>query len=129
MFEMFTGRRPFADSNPFLEGVKRMKRAAAPSAGLIVPGLEPHWEAVIAKCLQIDPKARFQNVTQVLEPGWVPATASESVTRTSPETPVKASPQRSASHASEKFLNWAVTIVVLAAVVALICALWLAYHR
>ena len=39
MFEMVTGRRPFADAIPFAEATKRLKQPAV-SAGTIVPDLD-----------------------------------------------------------------------------------------
>jgi serine/threonine protein kinase len=129
MFEMSTGRRPFADSSPFLEGVKRMKRGAAPSPKSLAPDLEPHWEAVIGKCLQVDPKARFDNVTQVLEPGWVSASVSEPAAQALQVTPASSSRPVAATRSSDTFLNWAVAIMILAAAGALLFAVWLVYHH
>jgi len=66
MYEMVTGQRPFADPIPFAEAVKRIKQAA-PSPKLLVPDLDPTSEAVIRRCLEIEPKDRFESVRQVLE--------------------------------------------------------------
>ncbi len=66
MYEMVTGQRPFTDPIPFAEAVKRIKQPA-PSPKLLVPDLEPRWEAVICKCLEAEPEARFENVLRVAE--------------------------------------------------------------
>ncbi|HET9282327.1 MAG TPA: protein kinase [Candidatus Angelobacter sp.] len=66
LFEMVTGRRPFFDSVPFSEAVKRIKEPA-PSPREFVPDLDPRWEAAIRKCLEVQPKNRFESVSEVAE--------------------------------------------------------------
>jgi eukaryotic-like serine/threonine-protein kinase len=66
MYEMVTGRRPFADSIPFAEAVKRIKQPA-PSPKLISPYLEPVWEATICKCLEAEPGDRFETARAVAD--------------------------------------------------------------
>jgi serine/threonine protein kinase/predicted negative regulator of RcsB-dependent stress response len=66
LFEMITGQRPFADDLAFAEAAKRLKQPA-PSAATLVPGLDPAWDATIARCLAINPKDRFANVRHVAE--------------------------------------------------------------
>jgi serine/threonine protein kinase len=48
MYEMVTGSRPFADDIVHAEAAKRLKQLA-PSARLAVPGLDPAWDASIAR--------------------------------------------------------------------------------
>jgi serine/threonine protein kinase/tetratricopeptide (TPR) repeat protein len=66
IYEMVTGKRPFADSTPLVEAVKRL-REAAPSPRRDFPSLAKTWEAVIDRCLQADPAARFQTAQQVID--------------------------------------------------------------
>jgi serine/threonine protein kinase/tetratricopeptide (TPR) repeat protein len=66
MFEMVTGRRPFADGIPFAEAAKRLKQPA-PSTAKLVPDLAPAWDAAISCCLALDPKDRFGSVRQIAE--------------------------------------------------------------
>jgi eukaryotic-like serine/threonine-protein kinase len=66
MYEMVTGQRPFVDAIPFTEAIKRVKQAA-PSARTLVPELDPGWETAISKCLEGQPKDRFESVVQVAE--------------------------------------------------------------
>jgi tetratricopeptide (TPR) repeat protein len=66
LYEMVTGQRPFADPMPFAEAAKRIKQPA-PSPRLLVPDLDPAWEAVICKCLAAEPEKRFENVRQMAE--------------------------------------------------------------
>jgi serine/threonine protein kinase/predicted negative regulator of RcsB-dependent stress response len=104
MFEMVAGRRPFFDPIPFGEAVKRIKEPA-PSPREFVPDLDLQWEAVICKCLEVQPKDRFESVAQV----------AESVTSTKSALPTAASIlqkpgrklviQRSDSHRSRRWLR------------------------
>ena len=66
MYEMITGTRPFADSIPFAEAVKRLKQAA-PSPTILVPELDPAWEAAIGRCLDTDAGKRFESVQELGE--------------------------------------------------------------
>jgi serine/threonine protein kinase/tetratricopeptide (TPR) repeat protein len=66
MYEMVTGQRPFADPIPFAEASKRIKQAA-PSPKILVPDLDPRWEAAIGRCLEAEPGARPQSARQVGE--------------------------------------------------------------
>jgi serine/threonine protein kinase/Tfp pilus assembly protein PilF len=64
MYEMVTGKRPFADPIPFAEAARRLKKLA-PSAATLVPDLNRAWDAAISRCLALDPNDRFANVQQV----------------------------------------------------------------
>lgn len=66
MYEMVTGARPFADADPFAEALKRIKRPA-PSARMLVPQLGEDWEKAIRRCLEVEPQARFDSVSEVAE--------------------------------------------------------------
>lgn len=68
VYQMLTGRPPFQGKD-YLEVIfQHMKEAARPVRD-VNPGAEvPHEvEAVVARCLQKDPVARFQSMDEVLE--------------------------------------------------------------
>jgi len=64
LYQMVTGTRAFEDATPLSMAVRRIKEDPAPPRTL-VPDLDRQWEAVILKCLQRDPKNRFQNGDEV----------------------------------------------------------------
>ncbi len=72
LFEMVTGRLPFADTSPMKGAMRRLtERPTSPRA--IVPGLPPGWEAAIMRCLEREPGRRFQTARAVWEAlGWQP---------------------------------------------------------
>jgi eukaryotic-like serine/threonine-protein kinase len=53
IYEMITGHQPFP-GDPY----RRLREPPSPPR-LHVPALDPHWEAVILRCLEIDPAQRF----------------------------------------------------------------------
>ncbi len=65
LFEIITGRRPFADENSFIEVVKRL-REPAPSAQKYEPDFDAKWSKSIARCLEEDPLNRFASVQDVV---------------------------------------------------------------
>jgi tetratricopeptide (TPR) repeat protein len=60
IYEMVTGHRPFQsdDAPAFAAAIKRLKQPP-PSPQSFVTDLDPNWEAVILRCLEIDPARRF----------------------------------------------------------------------
>ena len=64
MFEMVTGRRPFADSFPLAEAVTRLKQRA-PSPKELCPDLDAVWDETISRCLETEPKHRFESARAV----------------------------------------------------------------
>ncbi|MGA3211429.1 MAG: serine/threonine-protein kinase [Terriglobales bacterium] len=124
IYEMFTGQRPFADTIPFVEGVKRIKHPA-PSPRVLAPNLDPQWEAAICRCLQTDPKARFESVRQVLEPG----SAVEQAVLVLPADAASVNPPPATNNAAGSRPTWAVFIGVLIAAVALLAAVWFLYRQ
>jgi eukaryotic-like serine/threonine-protein kinase len=92
MFEMITGQRPFFDSIPFAEAVKRLKHPAPPPKTLS-PDLDPTWDTTILKCLELKPEERFSDVREVAAglapsgrvggPSWAPSSHSKG-SRTDP---------------------------------------------
>lgn len=66
LYQMVTGTRPFEGATPLHAAMRRVKEDPAPPHTL-VPGLDRRWESVILKCLDRDPKARFQSGDEVYE--------------------------------------------------------------
>src|SRR5436853_3743057 len=66
MYEMVAGQRPFFDPIPFAEAAKRIKDTSPPPK-MFVPQLDPAWNQTICRCLEVDPKDRFDSVLQVAE--------------------------------------------------------------
>jgi serine/threonine protein kinase/Tol biopolymer transport system component len=64
LYEMVTGRRPFADDNPYTAAVQRLKHPPVPP-GKYVSGLDPLWEDLILRCLSIDPEGRPASAAEV----------------------------------------------------------------
>ena len=66
LYQMVTGTRAFEDATPLSMAVRRIKEDPAPPRTL-APDLDRRWESVILKCLERDPKKRFQNGDEVAE--------------------------------------------------------------
>ena len=66
LYQMVTGTRAFEGTTPLSMAVRRIKENPAPPRRL-VPDLDPQWESVILKCLEREPKARFQSGDEVAE--------------------------------------------------------------
>jgi sulfatase modifying factor 1 len=64
IFELLTGRRPFAGSDALASAVERMI-TPAPAPSQLVPGLPAGWDAFIARCLAPDPAGRFANADEL----------------------------------------------------------------
>lgn len=64
LYQMVTGARPFEGSSPLSVAVSRLSADPAPPHRLI-PDVDRHLESVILKCLQREPKARFQSGDEV----------------------------------------------------------------
>ena len=65
LFEMVTGRLPFL-GDP-MEAAARRLREPPPRPRSIKPELSAQWEAVILRCLDRDPAARFQHVNEIVQ--------------------------------------------------------------
>lgn len=79
LFEMVTGRLPFAGDTPISAAVKRLQEAP-PYPSLYAPKLPRNWERAILRCLEPDPAARFQgagDVIRLLEAERTPARGRE----------------------------------------------------
>jgi len=64
MYEMVTGRRPFAGEDSFAVAVKRLTEPP-PSPRAHTPNLDSAWETVILTCLRRDPAERFATADDV----------------------------------------------------------------
>jgi serine/threonine-protein kinase len=58
LYEMVTGTGPWSGGTVISVVAKRLVDAP-PRPTSLVPGLDPRWEAVILRCLERDPEARF----------------------------------------------------------------------
>jgi tetratricopeptide (TPR) repeat protein/TolB-like protein len=76
MYEMVAGGRPYATGSPLILALKKLRhRPRSPQEH--AKDLDPRWESVILRCLDVDPDKRFAtaaDVVQALE--GRPATAS-----------------------------------------------------
>ncbi len=65
IYEMVTGRRPFASDHPFAEILSRLKDKPPPARNYC-PQLSEAWEVTIQRCLEVVPQARFANAEQIV---------------------------------------------------------------
>jgi eukaryotic-like serine/threonine-protein kinase len=72
MYEMVTGRRPFAASTPLAAAVRRLSEPPRPP-GELVPDLDESWEATILRCLERLPGDRFPRAGDVVKELAAPA--------------------------------------------------------
>lgn len=63
LYEMLTGKHPFAAPNALRGAVLRSKRLDPPST--IQKGVPHRWDLVISKCLEYDPKRRFASTKEI----------------------------------------------------------------
>jgi eukaryotic-like serine/threonine-protein kinase len=64
MYEMVTGRLPFAGETPLASAAKRIHEAPPPP-DRTVPGLDPRWNGIILRCLAREPERRFRSAREV----------------------------------------------------------------
>jgi serine/threonine-protein kinase len=97
MYEMVTGVRPFHGESSLSSAVKRLKVDAEPPSEYL-PDISPIWEAAILRCLQREPSARFQHVSEVVNALTGGPTARvekfDPAEITEPVTPLKAPGKR-----------------------------------
>lgn len=65
IYEMVTGQRPHDAATPMATLLRRL-REPPPSARERCPDLELRWDAVIRRCLKVDPLERFASAGEVL---------------------------------------------------------------
>jgi serine/threonine protein kinase/tetratricopeptide (TPR) repeat protein len=66
LFQMVTGSRAFEGATPLSMAVRRVKEDPI-SPRKLVPDLDRRWESVILKCLERDPKNRYQSGDEVAD--------------------------------------------------------------
>jgi tetratricopeptide (TPR) repeat protein/TolB-like protein/tRNA A-37 threonylcarbamoyl transferase component Bud32 len=66
LYQMVTGTRAFEDNTPLAMAVRRIKENPPPPRTL-VPDLDRQWESVILRCLEREPKNRFQSGEEVAD--------------------------------------------------------------
>ncbi len=64
MYEMLTGKVPFAGGSVFTTAMRRLSEPA-PSPKELVQDIDPKWEAVILRCLERAPGRRFVSASEV----------------------------------------------------------------
>lgn len=65
LYEMVTGKQPFAASTPFATAVRRGRRPEPPSS--ICRKLPAVWDEVIERCLEYEPTRRYRSADEVIE--------------------------------------------------------------
>jgi Tol biopolymer transport system component len=106
MFEVVTGSRPFIGDTPFSTALKRLSEPP-PSARVLVPHLDPRWDATILRCLERRPGDRF-------------ASAADAVASLSGGTPGSASfPLTLVAGGDTNWIRWAALAAGVIALVAL----------
>ena len=65
LYEIVTGFRPFDGGSPLSVAARRLTETPTPPS-LHLPNLDPGWEAVILRCLALDPEKRFQSAGAVV---------------------------------------------------------------
>ena len=64
LYEMLTGRTPFASGTPIVAAMARLKHRPDPPSSL-VPGVSRLWDQVISRCLQYDATQRPHSADEV----------------------------------------------------------------
>jgi serine/threonine protein kinase len=101
LYEMITGSAPFLSDSPMSAAMKRLQGTVP---WKLAPNIDQSWEHTILRCLERDPRDRFQSASQVME-----------------------SLQGGASHRQPKRVRWLVAALMLAVLGSV--ALWLRSGR
>ena len=64
MYQMVTGRLPFSAETPLATAARRINEPP-PRPEVATPGLDPRWSRTILRCLDRDPRRRFQDTGEV----------------------------------------------------------------
>jgi TolB-like protein/Flp pilus assembly protein TadD len=64
LYQMVTGALPFTGDTPLATAARRIE-TAPPRPDLAAPGLDPRWSRAILRCLDRDPRHRFQHALDV----------------------------------------------------------------
>jgi serine/threonine-protein kinase len=65
LYELVTGKHPFAAATPLGAAVLRARRPEPASS--VQKGLPHRWDHVIGKCLEYDPKRRYQSANELAQ--------------------------------------------------------------
>ncbi len=65
IFEMLTGRQPFEAASA-IEMVFKRVQEDPPSPRIYLPDLDRRWEELILRCLERDPKDRFESAQEII---------------------------------------------------------------
>ena len=65
LFQMLTGRLPFAESTPIATALKKL-RTAPPAPADVIKGIPPHWNELIRRCLSAHPNQRPATIADVV---------------------------------------------------------------
>jgi serine/threonine protein kinase len=66
LYELLTGRLPFEGESPLARALLRVT-GRPPSLGDALPDADPAWGECIARCLEPDPKDRFESIGEIVE--------------------------------------------------------------
>jgi eukaryotic-like serine/threonine-protein kinase len=64
IYEMLTGKLPFAADTPLATAMKRLNEPA-PHLRALMPSADAKWDAVIARCLERQPAQRFASTDEI----------------------------------------------------------------
>ena len=64
IYEMLTGKLPFAADTPLATAMKRLDEPA-PHLRVLLPNVDAKWDAVIARCLERQPSQRFASTDEI----------------------------------------------------------------
>lgn len=90
LFEMLTGRRAPADDAPVPLAVRENESCPPPSR--FVPEVPPALDAIVGRCLERDPKARYGSATELRQALAAVAGVSSSSGRSAPLAVLRARP-------------------------------------
>ncbi len=65
-YEVLTGQSPHADLSADGQVTSRALKAPPPPSTLC-PGLPPHWDALVTRCLEPDPNRRWRSMAEVVD--------------------------------------------------------------
>ena len=128
IYEMLTGELPFSGDTPLSMAIKRLK-APAPSPRLRRPEIDERWEAVVARCLEREPRDRFASTDEIVEAlrgGSIPARASGAsagsstwgASSSSQGAPAASITTTSVAAVATPWWRWPLVAVAIAAIVA-----------
>ena len=116
LFEMVTGRLPFAGDTPLATAVKRLTQAP-PSPEELIPGLDAQWVEVIRRCMARYPEQRFGSVVEAGRALEGEGAAAHSFERAEQVVAVPSAPAPNPKRRKQVRLLAAVLVLLLLAVV------------